>query len=233
MDDLAEFKQTYFQECEELLIDLESQLTALQDGETDDEVLNAAFRAIHSIKGGAGAFGFTRLVAFSHVFETVLDQMRSHQLDTSPGNVALMIRAGDILSDLVAAAQNDESLPDDFGEELLNSLHELAGTKADQDDDDDDFFDDIDFDSGDQPDSKGSGDQEDAAPTREVGITFAPTPQLFHRANDPLIIIRELRSLGTLETTVDAASLPPLEDVDADGSYLTWQFPPDDGCQHG
>ena len=224
MDDLAEFKQTYFQECEELLIDLETQLTALQDGETDDEILNAAFRAIHSIKGGAGAFGFTQLVAFSHVFETVLDQMRSHQLDTSPANVALMIRAGDILADLVASAQNDEDLPDDFGEELLKSLHALAGTEAGQDDADDDFFDNIDFGSGDQPDGKGPGDQADAAPARDVDITFAPTPQLFHRANDPLIIIRELRSLGTLEITVDAANLLPLEDIDPDGAYLTWRF---------
>ena len=81
MDDLAEFKQTYFQECEELLADLEGQLTALQDGETDDEILNAAFRAIHSIKGGAGAFGFTQLVSFAHVFETVLDLMREHRLE--------------------------------------------------------------------------------------------------------------------------------------------------------
>jgi len=66
MDDLAEFKQTYFQECEDLLTDLEEQLTALQSGETDDEILHAAFRAIHSIKGGAGAFGFARLVGFAH-----------------------------------------------------------------------------------------------------------------------------------------------------------------------
>lgn len=224
MDDLAEFKQTYFQECEELLIDLESQLTALQDGETDDEILNAAFRAIHSIKGGAGAFGFAQLVAFSHVFETVLDQMRSHQLDTSSANVALLIRAGDILADLVAAAQNDENLPDDFGGDLLASLHELAGTEADQDDDDD-FFDEIDFGSSDQPEGpKAVSDQEGAAPARQVDIAFAPTPELFHRANDPLFIIRELRSLGTLEITVDATSLPSLEDMDVDGSYLTWRF---------
>jgi len=49
MDDLAEFKQTYFQECEDLLADLEEQLTALQSGETDEEILHAAFRAIHAV----------------------------------------------------------------------------------------------------------------------------------------------------------------------------------------
>ncbi len=219
MDDLAEFKQTYFQECEELLIDLEGQLTALQDGETDDEILHAAFRAIHSIKGGAGAFGFTQLVGFAHVFETVLDQMREHRLETSTTNVTLLIRAGDILSDLVSAAQQDETLADDFGQDLLESLHELAGIEAGEDDDDDDDpFGDV-----------NDGPAEEAGPSvtaaaRDVQIAFTPTPQLFHRANDPLILIRELKTFGSLETEVDSGSLPTLEEIEADGAYLTWRF---------
>ncbi len=225
MDDLAEFKQTYFQECEELLADLEGQLTALQDGETDDEILHAAFRAIHSIKGGAGAFGFTQLVGFAHVFETVLDQMREHQLESSPANVALLIRAGDILADLVAAAQHDEPLAEDFGKDLLESLHELAGTQAgDNEEDDDDLFDDVNFADSAQDKQDDDEDQDSAAATREVRIDFAPTPELFHRANDPLILVRELKSLGTLETDVDSSSLPNLEDMETDGSYLTWEF---------
>lgn len=226
MDDLAEFKQTYFQECEDLLADLEGQLTALQDGETDDEILNAAFRAIHSVKGGAGAFGFTHLVGFAHVFETVLDQMREHRLDTSSANVALLIRAGDILADLVTAAQNDETPPEDLGRDILENLHELAGTSTEQDDDDDDdIFDDVGFGAADRNEADDKGEGHEATPAaRDVIITFAPTPQLFHRANDPLIIIRELKSLGTLGTEVDDASLPSLKDMEPDGSYLTWQF---------
>ncbi|MGI9508146.1 MAG: chemotaxis protein CheA [Geminicoccaceae bacterium] len=226
MDDLAEFKQTYFQECEELLADLEGQLTALQDGETDDEILHAAFRAIHSIKGGAGAFSFTQLVAFSHIFETVLDLMREHKLETSSANVALLIRAGDVLADLVSAAQQNETLADDFGQELLESLHELAGTEAGEDgDDDDDLFDDISFGGAEGGESGDGGSEEDAAATTHVvKIGFIPTPKLFHRANDPLILIRELKSFGTLETTVDSSDLPTLEDIEADGSYLAWQF---------
>ena len=224
MDDLAEFKQTYFQECEDLLADLEGQLTALQDGETDDEILNAAFRAIHSIKGGAGAFGFTRLVGFAHVFETVLDQMREHRLETSGANVSLLIRSGDVLTDLVTAAQNDEEPPEDLGREILENLHALAGTDADADDDDDDFFDDIDFGDANQPStSEGGGDQK-AAAGQVFNIAFVATPQLFNRANDPLILIRELKSLGTLETSVDDSALPALAEIEADGSYLTWSF---------
>ena len=62
MDDLAQFKQTFFAECEELLGDMEGHLMALQSGEGDNNTLHAVFRAIHSIKGGAGAFGFDRLI---------------------------------------------------------------------------------------------------------------------------------------------------------------------------
>lgn len=226
MDDLSEFKQTYFQECEDLLSDLEEHLTALQNGETDDEILHAAFRAIHSIKGGAGAFGFTRLVGFAHVFETVLDQMREHSLDTSSENVAILIRAGDVLADLVAAAQNDETPPEELGKDLLESLHKLAGTSAEGgDEDEEDFFGDVNFtDTEQSEDQAGSDATGAAAATRDVRITFTPTPLLFHRANDPLILIRELKSLGVLETEVDSSNLPTLREIEADGSYLTWRF---------
>ena len=67
MSDLDEFKATYFDECSELLLELEEQLSAIQEGDRDSERLNAVFRAIHSIKGGGGAFGFDGLVKFAHM----------------------------------------------------------------------------------------------------------------------------------------------------------------------
>lgn len=221
MDDLAEFKQTYFQECDDLLADLEGQLTALQEGETDDEILNAAFRAIHSVKGGAGAFGFTELVAFAHVFETVLDRMRGHEVETSSANVALMIRAADALTDLIAAAQNETDVPEGFGQDILAGLAALAGTEADAGGLDDD--DDIDF----APVMVSAGGDEDkaAAPDETLfQIRFSPDPSLFERANEPLLLIRELKRLGSLSTTVDISKLPELEEIEPDGSYFTWDL---------
>jgi len=66
--DMNEIKEIFFQECEEQLAELESGLLKMNDGETDSETVNAVFRAVHSIKGGAGAFGLDDLVAFAHVF---------------------------------------------------------------------------------------------------------------------------------------------------------------------
>ena len=65
MSDLDDFKATYFDECSELLLDLEEQFAAIQSGDRSADRLNAVFRAIHSIKGGGGAFGFSELVAFA------------------------------------------------------------------------------------------------------------------------------------------------------------------------
>ena len=108
MDPLAELKQTFFQECEELLGALELRLQALDEGSTDSEDVNAAFRAIHSIKGGAGAFGCTELVAFAHVFEASLDHLRSGRVALEDAPFALFLRCSDAVADLVSAARNDE-----------------------------------------------------------------------------------------------------------------------------
>ncbi len=223
MDDLAEFKQTYFQECDELLADLEGQLTALQAGNVDDEVLNAAFRAIHSIKGGAGAFGFTELVAFAHVFETVLDRMRGHELEISSANVALMIRAADALADLVLSAQDDTEVPADFGQEILSGLAALAGPDTGENGEDDD--DDIDF----EPVTvsvagTGETNTEQAPDDHVFRIQFSPHPRLFERANEPLLLIRELKRLGSLRTEINVTKLPELEEIDAEGSYFSWDI---------
>jgi len=108
MDPLAELKQTFFQECEELLGALEQTLQALDEGSSDSEDVNAAFRAIHSIKGGAGAFGCTELVGFAHVFEAALDHLRSGRVAIEDAPFSLFLRCSDAVADLVSAARNGE-----------------------------------------------------------------------------------------------------------------------------
>src|SRR5579862_3276226 len=98
-------KATFFQECEELLADLEAGLLALEGGDTDPETVNAVFRAVHSVKGGAGAFGLDPLVRFAHVFETLLDDVRSHKVEATAVLVRELLRAADILADHVQAAK--------------------------------------------------------------------------------------------------------------------------------
>ena len=103
MDPLAAIRETFFQECEEQLAELESGLLAMEAGDTDPETINAVFRAVHSIKGGAGAFSLEALVRFAHVFETALDEMRSGRLAATDVVLKTLLRAADVLADHVRA----------------------------------------------------------------------------------------------------------------------------------
>ena len=105
--DYERFRQTFFEECTELMGTLESLLETMQelDGVADHELLNAIFRAVHSIKAGAGAFGYMQLVRFAHNFEAVLDSVRDDRIAISVPVLQTLVRAGDILAALVDAAQ--------------------------------------------------------------------------------------------------------------------------------
>lgn len=113
VDPFEAIKVVFFQECEELLADLEGGLLALESGSADDETVNAVFRAVHSVKGGAGAFGLEALVRFAHVFETLLDEIRSGRKACDDVTVKVLLRASDVLSDHIAAARGQAAPVDE------------------------------------------------------------------------------------------------------------------------
>ena len=102
-------RDVFFEECEDLIAALTEGLTAMRDGSTDSETVNAVFRAVHSVKGAAGAFALDDLVGFAHTFETVLDHVRSQRLALDDRILHVLQRSGDILADLIETAR--EELP--------------------------------------------------------------------------------------------------------------------------
>lgn len=108
-----EIQQIFFVECEESLAAAEAGLAALREGNRDAETINAVFRAIHSIKGGAGAFGFAALQAYTHTFETLLSDVRDGTVPIAEPLVDLLLRALDTLSDHVGAAREGDAAPAD------------------------------------------------------------------------------------------------------------------------
>ena len=115
MSDLDDFKATYFDECSELLLELEEQFAAIEEGDRSSDRLNAVFRAIHSIKGGGGAFGFSALVAFAHTYETLLDHVRDGRVEMTENVAHLCLRANDIVADFVNAAKEGVDLDPGYG----------------------------------------------------------------------------------------------------------------------
>jgi two-component system chemotaxis sensor kinase CheA len=127
VDSLEAIKVTFFQECEEQLAELESGLLAMEGGDRDPETVNAVFRAVHSVKGGAGAFSLGPLVRFAHVFETTLDDIRANRLNADDRVVKVMLRAADVLADHVRAARDETGIDEDRSASLAGELADLSG----------------------------------------------------------------------------------------------------------
>lgn len=120
-----EILRIFFLECEEALAAAESGLAACRERRHDEDTVNGVFRAVHSIKGGAGAFSLTALQAFTHGFETTLSDVRDGTLPIEDGLVDLLLRALDMLNDHFLAVRDGAPVPDDAA-----LLAELAAVLA-------------------------------------------------------------------------------------------------------
>jgi len=219
MVDFDQFRQTFFEECDDCLGALETQLMEFQAGNATQEGVEEAFRAIHSIKGGAGAFGFQRIIAFSHEFEALLDQLREGRLDLGEEVTAAALRGFDVLTDLIAG-ERDGVEPDENFE--LNAMEELKRFLAPASS------------AGDskQPElpepaaalSAESSEPETEAGPRRYRILFRPSETMLQRGNEPILLIRELKRLGELKVDVDASALPSLDAIEPTTSYLGWSL---------
>jgi two-component system chemotaxis sensor kinase CheA len=219
VDELDQLRQTYFQDCDELLGELESALMALDNGRADGDTLNDAFRAIHSVKGGADILHFDRLVRFAHTFESVLDRLRLGKLVVGPELASLMLRAGDAVADLVRAAQAGTEMPDGYENEIADALQSLAQAAG--------AAEETDAANGEELAAPSEHDPAAAAPTagqplRHYRITLSPPADLFRQGNEPQLLIRALERLGSVKTLADASALPPLAGLDAEQCYLRW-----------
>ncbi|HEF5872295.1 TPA: chemotaxis protein CheA [Burkholderia cenocepacia] len=97
--DITQFYQTFFDEADELLAQMEQLLLNLDVDAPDPEDLAAIFRAAHSIKGGAATFGFSALTDTTHILESLLDRARNHELTLTKEMVDAFLETKDVLSD--------------------------------------------------------------------------------------------------------------------------------------
>ncbi|MCG7598612.1 chemotaxis protein CheA [Halomonas sp. McH1-25] len=124
--DITEFYETFFEEAEELLGDMERHLLELDVDDPDPEQLNAIFRAAHSIKGGAGTFGFLVLQETTHILENLLDHTRRGELTLRRDIVDTFLEAKDMLHDQLDAYRNSAEPDPEAFERICAILKQLA-----------------------------------------------------------------------------------------------------------
>jgi two-component system, chemotaxis family, sensor kinase CheA len=222
MDAFEAIKATFFQECDELLADLEAKLMLLEQGQTDLETINAVFRAVHSVKGGAGAFGLEALVRFAHVFETLMDELRAGRKPCDTVTIKTLLRASDVLADHIQAAQGlvppvDEARSAGLVAEMQLLTHGGEAPPPAEEEDDDFGFTPMAFDM--------PLDEPTAAPeAKTVGwrIVFKPRGQMYANANETGLLLRELGRLGPTKVVLDDGAVPVLDALSVEDGCLTW-----------
>ena len=120
---MEEFLDDFLIECTENLSQIDSDLLILEKG--DREVLKNIFRAIHTVKGSCGMFGFKRLEHLAHVTEDVLGKMRDGALEPLPEIVGTVLQSIDIIKGILSQIQTERSEPQGEDHEIIGELKKI------------------------------------------------------------------------------------------------------------
>jgi len=185
---------------------METGLLELRSAPADVELLNSIFRAAHSIKGGAGSFGMTNLVRFTHSLENLLDRLRSLEMQATDEVIDILLRSVDVLRELLDA-DADAAMPSEALE-----LHKRIETLM----------------PGEHGPAEGAHIEtqqlmEDDRKINLFKVEFRPDRELFTSGTNPIVLLRNLAALGTVSCChLHTEELPTLGDLDPALCYLSW-----------
>ncbi|MGC8853916.1 MAG: chemotaxis protein CheA [Halothiobacillaceae bacterium] len=239
--DLREFLGSFFEECDELLQQMEQDLLALEAGEGTPARIDNIFRVAHSIKGGAGTFGFAVITEYTHALENLLDAIRQGERPINAGTIKALLESVDVLRAMLAAEREGKAVERAQMEASLAQIHRLlAGEEASPEPSA--LLQQAEQSSEDAESARPEGAL--AEPPEEVlgerkepsrglpnlpsgpgwRIIFQPGPGMAAHNTDPLYILRELAELGPVQVRVLDEHLPAVEAINPRQYYLGWEI---------
>jgi len=197
---------TFREEAQELLGELEIALIELEESPLDQDAVGRVFRALHTLKGSGAMAGFEAVAAVAHEFESVFERVRSGELEASRELVSRSLQAGDRLKAMIEAgpgpAADAEAAqllagfgaygPDAGGVETAASAELFASTPS-----------------------------SDATTIR---IRFRPQEGIFRRGINPVALLREVSQLGDCRVVAQVDAIPPLAELDPESCHLYWDI---------
>ena len=213
--DLSQFYEVFIDESFEGLEAMESELLNLEPGDVDSEIINTIFRAAHSIKGGSGTFGFMAIADFTHVLETLLDQIRNGERELESLHIDLLLKSVDCLRGMLSAIQNDEPQESEEADDLRKQFQAI-----------------LDGDNPNASSAESASEPETASveePQSDSGkmitiweVIFSPESHLFRTGNEPLFLFEDLQSLGEVTVRANVENVPDLNQLQPEDSYMSW-----------
>lgn len=204
--DMSRFHAAFFEESREGLDTMESGLLGMEAGRSDADTINAIFRAAHSIKGGAGTFGFKYISDFTHVMETLLDEARAGKRHLDSAAISVLLTSVDVLRGMIEHAEHGSPLDQPAIDASKRELDTLLTGQAPA-----------------APAAATAAAARPAGPEHWI-VVFRPMPSLFMSGNDPVRIMRELAELGARDLVCLDDTLPAFGAFDPTTAYLGWTF---------
>lgn len=224
--DMDQFHEVYFAESFELLDAMEAALLRLAPGAADTETVNTIFRVAHSIKGGAGMFGFNEIASFTHTLETLLDELRSNRMAVTAPICDGLLTSVDVIRGMLTAQQKGQPFDFTVSQALQDQFKQIVAEAGSA--------------PATEPAAALQPAPEPAADARAVAapvaaepepgamptwrIRFAPSPGLLPRGVDPVRLFEDLEGLGQLQVRADVSEVPALEAVTPGDCRVRWEL---------
>lgn len=237
--DLSQFFDVFFEESLEGLDIMESELLDLEPGTPDNEIINTIFRAAHSIKGGSGTFGFTSVTEFTHVVETLLDQIRDGKRLLTRVQIDLFLQSVDCIREMLDALRSKEEPETEVASELKAQFEAILNS------DDSDSSASITASttaSANAPVSSTSHTHSQSTPPKInendneaelIGwkIHFVPGKDILKTGNEPIYMFQELSELGKLDIDIYTDHVPKIDTLEAEDCYFYWHLTLHANCE--
>jgi two-component system chemotaxis sensor kinase CheA len=201
--ELSQFFQVFFEESFEGLDVMESGLMSLDPANVDNEMINSIFRAAHSIKGGSATFGFASVAEFTHVLETLLDEVRSETRGMSPDMVDLFLQSVDCLRELLEGLQAEMPVDGARADALRQKFEAILDISVDA------VVIEI-------------GEVEPVAIGWQINMVGGE--DILRTGNEPIRMFTQLSEMGELTITTDFSRLPAFNLLTLESCYLSWQL---------
>lgn len=212
---IDQFRHSFQEEARELVADLEAALLLLNENRDDEDLVGRVFRALHTIKGSGSMFGFDKLASFTHNLENAFDEVRNGRFKINSELIDLTLAALDQIRAMIEDGSGGPEVDDAVCNQILNRVRQITSSK----------------DAQAAESASGKTITTEQAPTGEAqqqvnewSIRFAPGPEMMQFGADPLLLIRELRQMGTLTVKASMAEIPPLAELEPERCYVSWEM---------
>jgi len=179
---LDKHRQAFIEEAGELLVELENSLLELESTPGNTSLIDKVFRALHTIKGSSGMFGFEDVSIFTHDIENVFDCLRNGEITISGELINLTLSAKDQLQSMITGSENRSAADEQKAREILAAFNQLMSVR--------------------KTECKENEEQNTPVPqpavkqdvsAKRYSILFAPAADIFMSGTNPILLLQELR----------------------------------------